>query len=70
MRIELPETHVRELREYLGARRDAMLAELDHTDSSEFKQLLLSRYDRLEEILRAVDVALAERVEAKSAPAL
>ena len=70
MRIELPDTHVQELREYLVARRDAMLAEIDHTDSAEFKRFLRGRYDRLEEILRALDVALAEGAQAKTAPAL
>ena len=63
MRIDLPPTHLKELREYLSSRRDAMLAEIDHTDTSEFKRLLVSRYDRLEEILRALDVALAENDE-------
>jgi hypothetical protein len=70
MRIELPQIHVQELREYVAARRDAMLAEIDHTDSSQFKRLLRARYDRLEEILRTLDAALAEGTEAKSSPAL
>jgi hypothetical protein len=70
MRIELPQIHVQELREYVAARRDAMLSEIDHTDSSQFKRLLRGRYDRLEEILGTLDAALAEGTEAKSSSAL
>ena len=59
MRVELPETHLQEVREYLAARRDAMLAEIDHTDTLEFRRLLVDRYDRLEETLAVLDRALS-----------
>jgi hypothetical protein len=70
MLIELSETQMQELREYLVSRRDIMLAEIDHTDSFEFKRFLRGRYDRLEEILRALDAGLSQEAQGKTAPAL
>lgn len=57
MHLELTEEQVRELRLALHDLRDRMERELSRTEQSEYRQSLRQSADRLDEIVRKLDLS-------------